>query len=41
MFESEFLNAIADSVEEKFKNISIEDLKQMHEDSKQKEERDG
>lgn len=29
MFESEFLNAIADS---------IEDLKQIHEDSKQKSE---
>ena len=40
MFDSEFLNAIVNNVEEKFKNISIEDLKRMHEEDKNEQSMD-
>ena len=34
MLESEFLNALINNVEDKMRDTSIEDLKQMHEDNK-------
>lgn len=40
MFESEFLNEMANSIEEKFKTLTIDDLKRMHEEDKNEQSMD-